>query len=414
MASEHFQPISGMSDIDFPEVAQWHFMEHVARELLSRYGLREVRTPILERTEVFVRSLGDGTDVVQKEMYTLEDRGGRSLTLRPEGTAGIARYLAAQGTGAQDARIYYLGPMFRCERPQAGRKRQFHQCGVEMAGDPCPAADAECVALQMDLLKAWGLEGCRLFLNTRGDEEDQRRLREGLTEQLRAHAAVLCEECRRRLDTNVLRVLDCKQARCRAVVEGLPPQAECMSAATRAYFDTVVDLLRHMGYTPEINPRLVRGLDYYAHTVWEITHPALGAQDAVAGGGRYKVDLFGRTVTGVGFAMGLERVLMVRAAVVPPEPDAPLVRVWLVSMGEAALKANLLLQQTLRARGVSCAMDLRGRGAKAQMRAANRAGAPFVVVRGDNELAAGRYTVKDMQTGEQADMALEALLDKFA
>lgn len=415
MASNKIQPVSGMSDIDFPEVAQWQYMESSAREVLACYGLREVRTPILEKTEVFVRSIGDATDVVQKEMYTFEDRGGRSLTMRPEGTAGIIRYLASQGMATQgDNRIYYLGPMFRCERPQAGRKRQFHQCGVELIGEPCPAVDAECIALQIDLLKAWGLDDCRLFLNTRGGFDDQQRVREELVRQLHPRISVLCEECRRRIDTNVLRVMDCKQEQCRSVVADIPSFIEVMSATTRTYFDTVVEMLRSMGYSPEINPRLVRGLDYYEHTIWEITHSSLGAQDSLAGGGRYLIDLFGTRVAGVGFAVGLERVLMARSAVLEPEPAAPQVKVWLVSMGDEALKANMVLQRELRSRGISCAMDLRGRGVKTQMRSAHRSGAPYAVVRGDEELATGVYTLKDMQTGEQTRIDLDALLEMFA
>lgn len=412
MASDRFQPLQGMSDIAAPEVYVWQGLETEARRVLHSYGFDEVRTPVLERTAVFQRSLGDDTDVVRKEMYSFQDRGGRDVTLRPEGTASIVRFVASAGL-TPAARVYYLGPMFRSERPQAGRKRQFHQLGAESMGPANPAADAEMIALQLHLLQAWGLDGCVLEINTRGEPEDRGRVAEALRAALVPRQEELCEDCQRRLQENVLRILDCKRSGCGAVVEALPPITDAMSDASRAYFREVLDLLDRLGIAYRENPRLVRGLDYYQHTVWEITHNALGAQDALAGGGRYHVDMDGAAVDGVGFAMGLERVLGALQAGTgePPSAYRP-PDVWLISLGREAFIENLLLCQTLRRRGVSCGMDLAGRSMKAQMRAANRAGATRAVIRGEREVEEGTFVLKEMAAGTQETLEMPELLNR--
>lgn len=398
-----------MSDLAAPEVYRWQRIEEQARRVLEWYGYEEVRTPLLEYTTIFTRSLGDTTDVVQKEMYTFEDRGGRSLSLRPEGTAGVMRYLAGRGPEAEGARLYYLGPMFRCERPQAGRKRQFHQLGAEALGPPQPAADVESLALQMQLLAAWGLEGCALEINTRGQPEDRAAVAAGLARALEPRRDGLCEDCRRRLQANVLRVLDCKQEGCRRLTESLPPVTEFMSVEARRYLDEVMRLLARLHIPARVNPRLVRGLDYYVHTVWEIVHGALGAQNAVAGGGRYRMTLGEKTLEGVGFAVGLERV----AAALPPAEAGATGRpapVWLVSVGDRALEENFELAQTLRQRGCACGLVLRPGSPKSQMRAAHRAGAVRVVIRGDREMERGTFLLKNMQDGTQQELDLPALM----
>jgi histidyl-tRNA synthetase len=410
MSSSNFQPLQGMSDIALPEIAVWQRIESLAREVFERYACSEIRTPILERTEVFTRSIGDETDIVQKEMYSFEDRGGRSLTMRPEGTAGVVRYLASLGPNAADARLYYIGPMFRAERPQAGRKRQFHQCGVEMLGEPNPLADAECIALQMHLLAAWGLSGCRLQINTRGAPEEQEHVTEALRAALAPRREQLCENCRRRFDANVLRILDCKNPDCGRIVASLPPMTEFMSEASRDYLENVVAKLRELGLDPIVNPNLVRGLDYYNHTVWEISHAALGAQDALAGGGRYTINFDRSQLQGVGFAMGLERVIMAMEAVGATADVAPAaLKLWLVGIGDQARDMNFLLAQKLRRAGVSCNMDLAGRSMKAQMRSANRAGTEFVLIRGEDELQRGVVVLKTLASGEQREMSEDEL-----
>ena len=404
------QPVQGMSDIAGPEVRLWQRIEQRARDVLDRYGFEELRTPVVEFEAVFTRSIGETTDVVQKEMYVFE-KGGRRLALRPEGTAGVMRHAA--GLGAQEtdgARWYYIGPMFRSERPQAGRRRQFHQCGVECLEPPSPLVDAEILALQVDLLRAWGLGDCEVRLNTRGAGDDHVRVAEGLRAALAPHGNGLCEDCRRRISENVLRVLDCKNEACRAIVATLPPVADFMGEGARAYLAQVAAHLDALGVTYRIDPLLVRGLDYYEHTVWEIASTALGAQNAVAGGGRYRMELGGRELVGVGFAIGLERVVGVLQALGRDKDlaDSPPPRGWLVGLGEAALKQNLALMQSLRASHIACQMAYGG-SMKSQMRAANKSGAAWVIIRGDDELAQGVAAVKDLRSGVQETVPLGQL-----
>lgn len=409
------QPVQGMSDIAAPEVRLWQRLEQLARETLELYGFEELRTPVVEFEAVFTRSLGETTDVVQKEMYVFE-KGGRRLCLRPEGTAGVMRHAA--GLGAQEtdgARWYYVGPMFRSERPQAGRKRQFHQCGVECLEPPSPRVDAEILALQVDLLRAWGLGDCEVRLNTRGESGGQAAVAAGLRAALAAREAELCEDCRRRISENVLRVLDCKNAGCQAIVAQLPPSTDFMSAASRDYLAQTAAHLDALGVKVRIDPLLVRGLDYYEHTVWEIASTALGAQNAVAGGGRYRMQIGGRELVGVGFAVGLERVVGVLQAlgrdqdlIAPPPP-----LVWLVGLGDPAQDRNLALMQQLRAAKIACRMATGG-SLKSQMRAANKSGAAFAVIRGDDELAQGVAALKDMASGEQVTLPLDRLAPEIA
>ena len=413
--SSVLQPVQGMSDIAAPEVRLWQRIERLARDVLARYGFEELRTPVVEFEALFTRSIGETTDVVQKEMYVFE-KGGRRLALRPEGTAGVMRHAAGQGAQETDgARWFYIGPMFRSERPQAGRKRQFHQCGVECLEPPAPLVDAEILALQVDLLRAWGLGDCDVRLNTRGAGGDHARVAEGLRGALAPRAADLCEDCRRRISENVLRVLDCKNEGCRGIVAALPPVAEFMAPESRTYLEKVAAHLDALRVAYRIDPLLVRGLDYYEHTVWEIASTALGAQNAVAGGGRYRMELGGRELVGVGFAIGLERVVGVLqnlgrdAALLAPLP--PLV--WLVGLGEEAQGRNLALMQALRAEGVACRMAPGG-SMKSQMRAANQSGAAWAVIRGDDELAQGVAALKNMASGEQETLPVERLVARLS
>ncbi|MFH0954413.1 MAG: histidine--tRNA ligase [Verrucomicrobiota bacterium] len=408
------QPVQGMSDLGPPDISLWQSIENTARHTLDLYGFAEVRTPVLEYTNVFTRSLGDTTDVVQKEMYTFEDRGGRSLTLRPEGTAGVIRYLAGLGPEALESRLYYLGPMFRAERPQAGRRRQFHQVGVEALGPANPAADVEVIALQQHLFAAWGIHDCQFEINTRGESEDLKAVADGLKKAVQPHLAGLCEDCRRRFDTNVLRILDCKKEACGKIAAGLPPVTDFMSEPSRKYLEDVLRLLKLLDIKVRVNPRLVRGLDYYVHTVWEIKHSALGAQDALSGGGRYRVDMGGKILEGVGFAIGLERVIAVleQLKTAPPRAE-PRPLVWIVSLGDKAFEENLKLAQTLRMSGVRCGLDLGKGSIKSQMRAANRAGAAQAVIRGDTEMAKGVLLLKSMKDGAQEELELPDLVQRL-
>ncbi len=412
MASSQFQPIQGMSDIAPPDVYIWQMLEARAREVFARYRFEEVRTPVLEKTALFTHSLGDTTDVVTKEMYSLEDRGGRKLSLRPEGTAGSVRYIASGAEETANARIYYMGPMFRCERPQAGRKRQFHQIGLEAVGAPNPLADAEVIALQINLLSAWGLEGAKIRLNTIGLPEERAAVLEGLREAIRPRLSELPEDAQQRFETNVLRLLDSKDPIVQEIIADVPSVTELLSDESRAYLDTVVETLRGLEIDVEIDTSLVRGLDYYVHTVWEVVHDGLGAQNALSGGGRYRIQIDNKTIDGVGFAMGVERMIAaLEATGVTAEQFAPEPAVFLASLGETALKENLLLMQTLRQRGVACEMELTARKIKAQMKRANKFGAKTVIIRGDTELEKGIFVVKNMEEGTQQEVELPELME---
>lgn len=411
MASSSFQPLQGMSDIAPPDIYLWQMIEERAREIFARYRFQEIRTPALEKTALFTHSLGDTTDVVTKEMYSLEDRGGRKLSLRPEGTAGAVRAIAAGGEATANARVFYMGPMFRCERPQAGRKRQFHQIGLEAVGAPNPRADAEVIALQVHLLSAWGLEGAKIRLNTIGLPEDRAAVLDGLRNAIRPRLSELPEEARQRFETNVLRLLDSKDEAVQKVIADVPPVIEFMSADSRAYLDTVVETLRSLEIDVEIDPTLVRGLDYYVHTVWEVVHGGLGAQNAISGGGRYRIVVGDKSIEGVGFAMGVERMIAaLEANGVTADRFAPEPAVFIVSLGEEALKENMLLAQMLRQRGIACEMELMNRKVKAQMKRANKTGAEQVIIRGDTELEKGTFVLKDMREGTQREIELPELM----
>lgn len=410
MPADELQPVQGMADLASPDIEAWQKLEALAGQVMYLYGFSEVRTPVVERRAVFEHSLGNTTDVVQKEMYQFEDAGGRSLVLRPEGTAGVIRHIASLGQDGRSSRVYYSGPMFRRERPQAGRRRQFHQIGAEAIGDPNPHADAEMIALQAHLLHAWGLRGFTLRINTRGLPEDRAAVQRAMREQLEACKNKLCEDCQRRVGTNVLRVLDCKNPSCRSVVAALPPMTSFMSEEARNYLEEVLRVVRRLELSVEVDPILVRGLDYYQHTVWEISHPGLGAQDAIGAGGRYGIEFAGREIPGVGFAMGVERILMALAA----EGSMPVPSngggVWIVGMDKDLRDVHLQLAQTLRMRGVACGVDLSGKSVKAQMRTAGRAGARLVILHGAAEQEKGTYQLKDMETGEQKEVSMSELM----
>ncbi|GAB6061681.1 histidine--tRNA ligase [Deferrisoma palaeochoriense] len=408
--------LKGFRDVLPDEAPLWQHMEAVARRVLEAFGYREVRLPLLEDTALFRRSIGEATDIVEKEMYTFVDTGGNSVTLRPEGTASAVRAYLENGLhrSAPRARWYYMGPMFRRERPQKGRLRQFHQIGVECFGWAEPEADAEVLAVLWDLFGAFGLtERLRLEVNTLGCPIDRRAYVERLREHLRGLRDELCPDCQRRVDTNPLRVLDCKRERCRERTAEAPliPDAVCPDCA--AHFGRVREILERGGIPFAVNPRMVRGLDYYNRTTFELLAEGLGAQNAVAAGGRYdglSEALGGPPVPALGFAAGMERLALLldpsRVPVTRP------VGYWVVRGPEAADRA-LALRRSLAARGLGTEIDLAPRSFKAQMRAADRSGARVALILAEDELAAGTVTVKDLATGEQEPVeaaALEAYL----
>lgn len=409
------EPLPGTSDLWSAELGDWLVLEAAARRVFSAYGYGELRTPVFERTDVFVRSLGDETEVVQKEMYTFEDRGGRSLTLRPEGTAGVIRAVANGGLGQGDEkRVFYMGPMFRGERPAAGRRRQFHQVGVEAVGPCDPVLDAECIAMFVQFLDEIGVSGARVQLNTRGLGTDRAKVAAALRDFFAPRIGEMCDDCQRRLDTNVLRMLDCKVESCRDIVAEAPNMIDLVGDESREFFGRVCRCLDQLGVDYELAPRLVRGLDYYIHTVFEVTHAGLGAQDALAGGGRYSIVPPGanKPVDGVGFAAGMERLIMARQSLgvaAPPQPEAD---VYVVSLGEASVPAGLVLARDLRLAGLDLRVraETAGRSMKAQMRTANRLGARLVLIQGESELAAGEVVCKNMVTSEQVAVPRAAVV----
>ncbi len=399
MAKNGIKTIRGMRDILPDQSAWWLRMERQLTEVLERFGYQEIRTPILESTSLFSRSIGEETDIVSKEMYTFEDRDGSSLTLRPEGTAAVVRSFVEHTLSRQAPvnRLYYLGPMFRHERPQKGRYRQFHQMGAELFGSAEPAADVELMDLMVECIHAIGLSQTSLEINSLGDDACRPAYREELVAYLQGHQEDLCEDCQRRLQTNPLRVLDCKQAGCIQVAEGAPRMADHLCPACAEHFAAVQAGLEALGHPYRVNHRMVRGLDYYNRTAFELLAEGLGAQNAVAAGGRYDglvASLGGPDVPAVGFASGLDRILLrLLEDLDPPGQPAP---VFLVSTTEDGWRAGLGLAQQLRRSGLRVLSDVRRGSMKSQLKRADKDGARFVVILGEDELAAAEVTVKDM------------------
>lgn len=410
----NFAPPPGTADIFEPEAGVWRAIENTAANVFSRYGYGELRTPVFEYTEVFQKGLGNETEVVQKEMYTFEDRGGRSLTLRPEGTAGVMRALSNTDVmNGVEQRVYYHGPMFRGERPAAGRRRQFHQIGVENVGRCAPLIDAECIAMLCTFLKEIGIEDFRLDINTRGVAADRAPAEEVLRKYFAEHLDSMCPDCRTRFERNIWRILDCKQPECGKIVADAPDYVASFSEESRSYFAEVCAALDALKVPYNVNPRLVRGLDYYVHTVFELSHSALGAQTAIAGGGRYELFLPGekRAVPGVGFAAGVERLIMVREALQVPAPDEKNAFAYLIGLGCAARIANLQLADVLRKAAIPVSLELEERSFKAQMRGANRSGAAIAVIRGESEMEKKILVVKDMNDGSQTEIEESQIFD---
>ena len=404
-------PPPGTGDITPEEAPVWNLLEDSAKRIFHLYGYGELRTPIFEYTEVFQRGLGDETEVVKKEMYTFEDRGGRSLTLRPEGTAGVMRSLAGtDAVNGTEHRVFYIGPMFRGERPSAGRRRQFHQIGVENAGRVSPELDAECISMLVHFLNDIGITGFTVAINTRGIKSDRPAAEEALKAYFRPFLSEMCPDCQERFERNIWRILDCKLEKCRKIVAGAPNASDFFSDETKAYFKQVCASLDSMGIEYKVDPELVRGLDYYVHTVFELTHPGLGGQNAIAGGGRYELTLPGvsKPVEGVGFAAGMERLLMVRDSlgIVPPAPEPP--KIFLASMGERALAFNISLAAKLRRAGIPVAVEVEAKSLKSQMRSADRLKAVYSIIVGDTELDSGVVKLKQMENGDQKEINLSA------
>ncbi|WP_448574346.1 histidine--tRNA ligase [Trichothermofontia sp.] len=393
----------GTRDILPEEVVYWQQVEAIAREQMALAAYREIRTPIFEQTSLFERGIGEATDVVGKEMYTFHDRGGRSVTLRPEGTAGVVRAFIEHGLHTQGVqRLWYIGPMFRYERPGAGRQRQFHQLGVEVLGSASARADAEVIALATGLLNQLGLTALRLDLNSLGTADDRARYRQALVDYLTPYRAELDPDSQDRLSRNPLRILDSKDPRTQAIVQSAPNLLDYLCADSQAQFAQVQQLLTDLGIAYQVNPRLVRGLDYYTHTAFEIQSAALAGQETVCGGGRYDglvAELGGPATPAVGWAIGLERLMILlqqRQAAPAAELDF-----YLVSRGPQAERQAIGLAQALRQLGFRVEMDLSGSAFGKQLKRADRSGAVACLILGDAEAEAETVQLKWLLSGEQ-------------
>jgi histidyl-tRNA synthetase len=410
--------IKGFSDILPGEVEIWQEVEARSRQIFRAYNFSEIRIPILEKTELFSRSIGDTTDIVEKEMYTFEDRDSRSLddtevtrlTLRPEGTAGVVRaYVESEMYKTEPVRkLYYMGPMFRRERPQKGRTRQFHQIGAEVLGRVDPFMDAEILLLMSDLFSALGLAEPSLQINSLGDAECRPKYREMLLAFLKARQDSLCDNCQRRIDRNPLRALDCKEPGCIRATRDAPSILDFLCVNCREHFDTVQRLLRETDVQFTLNSRMVRGLDYYCRTTFEWTSTQLGAQSAVAAGGRYDglvQELGGPAIPGVGFAIGVERLTMLLRMQEMPAPPGP--SCFVVWVGERARDWAFPLVRRLRQKGLSVELEGESRSLKSQMRRADKLKAALVLIVGDDELVKGKAILRDMASKQQEEISLD-------
>ncbi|HSA58933.1 MAG TPA: histidine--tRNA ligase [bacterium] len=410
--------LRGMNDLLPPEIALWQEVERKARKLFARYRYEEIRTPVLEDMSLFTRSIGDTTNIVEKEMYVFQDRNAKWVSLRPEGTASIVRAYVEHKLHADDpiARFYYMGPMYRYERPQKGRFRQFYQLGVEVFGIPSPRLDAEVINMLDLYLKELGLKDCELEINSLGCPMCRPNYMRAFFDHLRKNEDRLCGDCKRRMERNPLRVLDCKEEGCRKVADEGPSIQDHLCEVCEKDFDTVLETLGLLGSTYKVNPKIVRGLDYYLKTTFEFTSTALGAQNAVAGGGRYDglVRLLGGpNVAGFGFAVGIERLVDIlreqRKTATDPERHG----VFLAVMGDKSYGEAMKLASQLRLADVPVDLDYEGKSLKSQMRRADKLGCRYVVFLGPDELAKRKAGLRDMVSGEQDSVPLGDLMHRI-
>ena len=406
--------LRGMKDLLPEELGLWKMIESCSKGVCELFGYGEIRTPIPEETALFKKSIGDETDIVQKEMFSFKDRGERDISLRPEGTAPIVRaYLEASLHKTHPfQKFYYIGPMFRAERPQAGRMRQFHQIGAEAIGSSHPAIDAEVIALMVKILDSCGIKGYRLRLNNLGCRDDKKKLSGALRDILSDKKALLCDDCKARLKVNALRVIDCKKDSCREAVRGALKQVKFLCEPCAGRFEDVKIYLGRLKIDYALDPFIVRGLDYYTGTVFEVSHSRLGSgQDAIGAGGRYDnliSDMGGPALGAAGFALGIERMLITMAGA-EGEAEPRGIKAYVASMGEGPKKRAFEVLNDLRSAGIASDMDYEGKSLKAQMRSADRSGARFVVILGEEELASGEAVLRDMSSKEQRKVKLEDL-----
>lgn len=407
----------GTKDVLPQDSYKWQYVEEKAREISRIYNLKEIRTPVFEHTELFLRGVGETTDVVTKEMYTFKDKGDRSITLKPEGTAGVARSFIENGLAStpMPLKMFYIIPAFRYERPQAGRLREFHQFGVEVYGSATPDTDAEVIGVANDLITSLGLKA-KLYINSIGCKSCRQKFNQALKDYLRPNLSKMCPDCQSRFDKNPMRILDCKVPECKEINKNAPTILDYLCDDCQAHFDLVQKYLKIAGIPYEINPNIVRGLDYYTRTVFEFVSEDIGAQGTVLGGGRYDgliEEIGGSHTPAVGFAAGLERLLMLMentGATFPAEP-APVV--YLAGMDDSCREKAFEIAVALRKAGVACEVDHMARSIKAQFKYADKLKAKYVAVIGGNELAEGVMNVKNMSNSTQETVAFDAAVAYF-
>ena len=405
----------GTNDLLPEDLSKWHYVENVLHQVAALYGYQEIRTPIFEHTELFQRGVGETTDIVEKEMYTFLDRGERSLTLRPEATASTVRAFLEHKlyAGSLPVKLYYLGPMFRYDRPQAGRYRQFHQFGVEAFGAQDPGLDAEVIAMALDIYQRLGLRNLVVELNSVGCPKCRQAHRQVLQEYLRDRLTDLCPTCQSRFDRNPLRILDCKNEHCREVAAEAPTIDQLLCDDCRHHFQLVQEYLQELQVPYTLNPKLVRGLDYYTKTAFEIVAQGIGAQSSIGGGGRYDhliEECGGAPLPGIGYAMGIERIILTLEEQGIEFPHKEKAQVFIAALGDKAQKEGAKTAQELRKAGIAVERDYLGRSLKAQLKAANRLQAQTAVILGEEELARGEAVVRKMEEGRQEVVSLEGLV----
>lgn len=416
--SEINRAVKGTNDVLPGDSYKWQFVENKMLETARLFGFNEIRVPVFEHTEVFLRSVGDTTDVVQKEMYTFDDKGGRSVTLRPEFTAGVVRSAIENGlvNGALPVKAAYVGGCYRYEKPQAGRLREFHQFGVECIGAAAPNADAEIIALARQVLCSVGIEKISLEINSIGCPECRKDYIAALKAYFEQHTDELCDTCKDRLYRNPMRILDCKSPVCKKIAADAPVVTDYLCSDCREHFEAVKSFLKAAGVEFTVNPHIVRGLDYYTRTVFEFVSGDIGAQSTVCGGGRYDgliSQMGGPNVPSLGFAMGIERIMLLLEAQKTELPRPAYCDLFIAAMGNNAQLKAAELCAALREDGFKVNTDICGRGLKAQMKYADKTGAEFTMVLGDNELETGKARLKNMASGSETEVRLENLADEL-
>ena len=408
----------GTKDVLPQDSFKWQFVEKTAREVANTFGILEIRTPTFEHTEVFLRGVGEGTDIVNKEMYTFNDKGGRSITLKPEGTAGVARAFIENGLAntTLPVKMFYITPCFRYERPQAGRLREFHQFGVEILGSKEPNVDAETIIMAITFCNKLGIKGLELYINSIGCKECRKEYEKALKQYLKENMDNLCGLCKDRFEKNPLRILDCKNPDCKVITEKAPSILDYLCEDCKTHFEKVKSLLQSAGVQYKINPQIVRGLDYYTKTVFEIVSNSIGAQGTVLGGGRYDglvEDLGGDSMSGIGFASGIERLLLVMENTGVQIENDTRVKVYFAPMGEDAKDVAFALCNSIRQKGISAETDHMNRGIKAQFKYADKIKAEYVAVLGSNEILEGKVKVKNMASGNEQTLELNDFTNQF-